>query len=95
MHLILKTERKNLIIKKSISRFKKKYLRRFKEAFGSLLCPDIQESLLGKYYDPMASPQNREEFDQARAREKCPVAPGLGARLAAEIIIESMEKETK
>ena len=71
----------------------RKYLKRFKEAFGSLSCPDIQEILLGKYYDPMASPQNREDFDQARAREKCPVAPGLGARLAAEIIIESMEKE--
>ena len=71
----------------------RKYLERFKDTFGSLSCPDIQETLLGKYYDPMAGPQNREEFDQARAREKCPVAPGLGARLAAEIIIESMEKE--
>ena len=70
----------------------RKYLRRFKDTFGSLFCPDIQEALLGKYYDPMASPQNLEDFNQARAREKCPVAPGLGARMAAEIIIESMEK---
>ena len=71
----------------------RKYLKRFKDAFGSLFCPDIQEALLGKYYDPMASPQNLEDFNQARAREKCPLAPGLGARIAAEIIIESMEKE--
>jgi hypothetical protein len=26
------------------------------------------------------------------AREKCPVVPGLGARMAAAIIMESMEK---
>lgn len=71
----------------------RRYLKRFKDTFGSLLCPAIQEIVLGKYYDPMVSPQNREDFDQARAREKCPLAPGLGARLAAEIIIESMERE--
>jgi len=69
-----------------------KFLGRFKETFGSLTCPDIQEILLGKYYDPMAGPENLEAFNQARAREKCPVAPGLGARIVAEIIIESVEK---
>jgi hypothetical protein len=69
----------------------RKFLRRFKDTFGSLLCPDIQTILLGKYYDPMAGPKNLEDFNNARARAKCPVAPGLGARLAAEIIIESME----
>jgi len=73
----------------------RKYLKRFKDTFGSLYCSDIQEVLLGKYYDPMAGPQNLEDFNQARAREKCPLAPGLGARMAAEIIIESMEKEMK
>jgi hypothetical protein len=71
----------------------RKFLKRFKNTFGSLLCPDIQEVLLGRYYDPMAGPQNLEAFNQARAREKCPVAPGLGARITAEIIIESMERE--
>lgn len=71
------------------------YLRRFKDAFGSLQCPDIQQLLLGKYFDPMAGKQNSQEFNDARAREKCPLAPGLGARLAAEIIIEAIEKEKK
>lgn len=73
----------------------RKFLRRFKECFGSLLCPDIQGILLGKHYDPMAGPENLKAFNQARAREECPTAPGLGARIAAEIIIESMEKENK
>ena len=71
------------------------YLKRFKNTFGSLLCPDIQEVLLGKYFDPLASPKNLEAFNQAGARGKCPLAPGLGARMAAEIIIEDMEKEIK
>jgi len=70
----------------------RKYLERFKEAFGGLLCPDVQEAVLGKYYDPMAGAKNYEDFNKARAREKCPLAPGMGARLAAEIIIESLEK---
>ena len=73
--------------------FARKYLRRFEDAFGSLLCSDIQTLLLGKYYDPMAGGENLQAFNQARAREKCPLAPGLGARIAAEIIIESLEKE--
>ncbi len=70
----------------------RQYLQRFKAVFGSLSCPDIQELLLGKCYDPFAGPDEREGFNQSGAREKCPVAPGLGARMAAEIIIESMEK---
>lgn len=69
----------------------REFLRRFKETFGSLQCPDIQKILLGESYDPLASPKDREAFDKAGARTRCPVAPGLGARIAAEIIIESME----
>lgn len=73
--------------------FARKFLRRFEEALGSLLCPDIQTLLLGKYYDPMAGGENAQAFNKAQAREKCPLVPGLGARIAAEIIIESIEKE--
>ena len=73
--------------------FARKYLHRFQEAFGSLLCPDIQVFILGKYYDPLAGGQNYEAFNKAQAREKCPLAPGIGARIAADIIIESLEKE--
>jgi hypothetical protein len=72
-----------------------KFTHRFQEAIGSLLCPEIQKFIFGKYYDPMASLQNLEDFNKAHAREKCPLAPGLGARLAAEIIIESMEEEER
>jgi C_GCAxxG_C_C family probable redox protein len=69
----------------------RKFIKRFKKTMGSLLCPDIQEQLLGKSYDPFASPEEREAYDKAGARRKCPVAPGLGARIAAEIILEGLE----
>ena len=70
----------------------RQFVSRFGALFGSLLCADIQKQLLGKTYDPFSGPEERIAFNQAGAREKCPVAPGLGARIAADIIIASMEK---
>ncbi|MBW1704261.1 MAG: C_GCAxxG_C_C family protein [Deltaproteobacteria bacterium] len=69
------------------------FIERFEKAMGSLLCPKIQDQLLGGNYDPFAGPEELEAFDQSGAQEKCPVAPGLGARIAATIIIESLEKD--
>jgi len=73
----------------------RKFMARFEETFGSLLCPKVQEFILGRYMDPFASPENREAFDQAGARQKCPLAPGMGARIAAEIIMEDMEAQSR
>ena len=73
----------------------RKFLKRFEKAVGSLLCPDIQERLLGRPYDPFSGPEEMSAFNTSGAREKCPVAPGAGARIAAEIIIESMEKANR
>jgi hypothetical protein len=69
----------------------RKFIVRFEETFGSLLCPKVAEFILGRYVDPFASPENREALNQAGARERCPLAPGMGARIAAEIIMEDME----
>jgi len=69
------------------------FIDRFEKIMGSLLCRKIQDHVLGRNYDPFASPEELEAFDQSGAQEKCPVAPGLGARIAAEIIIESLEKD--
>ena len=71
----------------------RKFLNRFENALGSLLCPRIQEFILGKYFDPLASQENLEAFNKAHAREKCPLAPGMGARIAAQVIIEDIEAE--
>jgi len=68
----------------------REFLARFEEAFGSILCPGVQERILGRYFDPLASWENQEEFVKSGGREKCPLAPGIGARLAAGIIIDNM-----
>jgi C_GCAxxG_C_C family probable redox protein len=67
------------------------FLDRFAAALGSLYCPDIQKRLLGKYHDPMASAENMKEYFASSARNNCTVAPGIGAAIAAGIIIDSME----
>ncbi len=72
----------------------RKFTHLFEEAFGSLSCADIQRFIFEKCYDPLASFENLQAFDQAHAREKCPLAPGMGARIAAEIILDAAEAKT-
>ena len=70
----------------------RKFMDRFEEKVGSVVCPKIQEDVIfGRYMDPAASEENMEAFARAKGFEKCSLIPGIGARLAAEIIIESME----
>lgn len=67
------------------------FMRRFEEQVGAFLCPEIQEDVVfGRYMDPGASEENMQAFAEAKGFEKCGLLPGIGARLAAEIIIESM-----
>jgi C_GCAxxG_C_C family probable redox protein len=69
-----------------------KFMAFFEDELGYLLCSDIQEHVVfGRNMDPGASEENMEAFARARGFEKCGLAPGIGARLAAEFIIESME----
>jgi C_GCAxxG_C_C family probable redox protein len=70
----------------------RKFMPRFEKQVGAVVCPKIHEDVVfGRYMDPAASPENMEAFAKARGFEKCGLLPGIGARLAAEIIIESME----
>ena len=70
----------------------RKFMPRFEEEVGSVVCPKIQEDVVfGRYMDPAASPENMAAFAEAKGFEKCGLLPGIGARLAAEIIIESLE----
>jgi C_GCAxxG_C_C family probable redox protein len=69
----------------------RKFMPRFEEEAGAVTCPALQEDVIfGRYMDPAASPENMEAFAQAGGFEKCSLLPGIGARLAAEIIIESI-----
>lgn len=68
------------------------FMARFEEQVGFVLCPQIHEHVVfGRYMDPGASPENMEAFARAKGFEKCGLLPGIGARLAVEIVIESME----
>ena len=70
----------------------RKFMPRFEEEAGSVVCPKLQEDVIfGRYMDPAASEENMEAFAKAQGFEKCGLLPGIGARLAAEIIIEGLE----
>ena len=70
----------------------RKLMPRFEEEVGSVVCPKLQEDVIfGRYMDPAASPENMQAFAEAQGFEKCGLLPGIGARLAAEIIIESLQ----
>jgi C_GCAxxG_C_C family probable redox protein len=70
----------------------RKFMPRFEAEAGSVLCSELQEKVIfDRYMDPAASPENMQAFAEAKGFEKCGLLPGIGARLAAEIIIESME----
>ena len=67
-----------------------KYMALFEDKLGYLHCSDIQEKVIfGRNMDPGASKEHMEAFAKAQGFEKCGLAPGIGARLAAEFIIES------
>jgi hypothetical protein len=64
----------------------------FEGAVGTILCPKIQEDVIfGRYMDTRAREENLEAFRREKGYEKCALLPGIGARIAARIIIESMK----
>jgi len=66
------------------------FIGRFKEALGTIMCPELQEDIVfGRYMDPRASQENFEAFQKARGYEKCALLPGIGARLAAAVILDN------
>ena len=69
-----------------------RFMARFQDELGYLLCADLQEHVVfGRNMDPGASKENMEAFAKAKGFEKCSLIPGIGSRLAAGFIIESME----
>ena len=69
----------------------RKFMPRFEENVGAVVCPALHEDVVfGRYMDPAASPENMEAFAKAQGFEKCGLLPGIGARIAAEIMIDSL-----
>jgi len=72
----------------------REFMPRFEQQSGALTCPKLHEDVVfGRYMDPAASPRNMDTFAQEKGFEKCGIFPGTGARLAAEIIIDSMRED--
>lgn len=67
---------------------------KFKESIGQTLCREIHKARYGKIYR-LFIPEEREAFKEinSRNREGCPEVCGTAARIAAEIIVDVLEKE--
>jgi C_GCAxxG_C_C family probable redox protein len=66
----------------------RQFLERFEERIGAIQCQDVEALVFGSYLNPWA---NSDNFRKEKGFEKCSLVAGTGARIAAEIIIESME----
>ena len=70
----------------------RQFMERFEKAVGVVTCRKIQEEIVfGRFMDPGSSPENMQAFVQAQGFEKCSLLAGIGATIAAEIIIDSMQ----
>jgi len=68
----------------------REFIARFKEELGTIMCPELQEDVIfGRYMDPRASQENFAAFQKAQGYDKCALPPGVGARLAAEVMLSS------
>jgi C_GCAxxG_C_C family probable redox protein len=90
--LLLGRERENFSDPAGI-RFKtheltRKLREKFIQEYGSVICRDIQNKILGRYYY-LADPQEYEKFHNAGAHDiHCPEVVGKAAKWMAEIILE-------
>jgi C_GCAxxG_C_C family probable redox protein len=69
-----------------------KFMAFFEDAVGHMYCADIIETvILGHRLNPGESEKAMVTFTNEKGFEKCGLPPGIGARLAAEFIIDSMK----
>jgi C_GCAxxG_C_C family probable redox protein len=72
-----------------------KFIAAFEHELGYLTCAEIQEHVIfGRNMDPGAGEANMEAFGKAKGFEKCGLAPGIGARLAAGIILDHLQENS-
>jgi hypothetical protein len=69
-----------------------KYMAFFEDAVGNMYCSDIIENvILGHKINPGESEAAMVQFTHEKGFEKCGLPPGLGVRLAAEFMIDSLQ----
>jgi len=70
-----------------------KFMAFFEGEIGHMYCADIIETvILGHRLNPGASEQAMVQFSHEKGFEKCGLPPGIGAKLAAEFMIDSMSE---
>lgn len=71
-----------------------KFMAYFEDAIGSMYCSDIIETVvIGRKLNPGDSEAAMMTFAGEKGFEKCGLPPGIGVRLAAGFIIDSMKIE--
>jgi C_GCAxxG_C_C family probable redox protein len=74
----------------------RKFISRFRSELGTTKCREIHEGIVFGHYHDVADPEKGyPAFLEDKGFEKCALAPGIGARLAAQIILEDIEKRGK
>ena len=74
----------------------RKFISRFRSELGTTKCREIHEGIVfGQYYNVADPEKGYPAFLEDKGFEKCALAPGIGARLAAQIILEDIEKRGK
>ena len=68
-----------------------KFMSFFEDEVGYIHCANIQEVIFGRNMDPGASEEKMAAFANAKGFEKCGYAPGTGARLAVDFIIDNLK----
>jgi len=70
----------------------RKLIQYFEQTLGTTKCREIHENVIfGRYYNTADIDEGYPGFVRDKGFEKCGLPPGIGARIAARIIIEDME----
>jgi C_GCAxxG_C_C family probable redox protein len=71
----------------------RKLIQDFEYILGTTKCRELHENVIfGRYYNNADINEGYPGFVRDKGFEKCGLPPGIGARIAAQIIIEDMEK---
>jgi C_GCAxxG_C_C family probable redox protein len=74
----------------------RKFIQRFEQVLGTTKCREIHQNVIfDRYYDTADINEGYPAFIRDKGFEKCGLPPGIGARIAAGIIIEDLEKKKR
>jgi C_GCAxxG_C_C family probable redox protein len=85
-------DRLNVRHTENVIKLSQKFMAKFEGKLGYMYCADIIENvILGYAINPGESDQAMVQFGHDKGFEKCGLPPGIGVRLAAEFMIDSMK----